>query len=57
MRDKEVIKQMETNKEGNSFITVKDYQGNFDNRLSDQLINPVKNELRRISKLILDKIN
>ena len=57
MRDKEVIKQMETNKEGNSFITVKDYQGNFDNRLSDQLINPAKNELSRISKLILDKIN
>ena len=57
MRDKEVIKQMETNTEGNSFITVKDYQGNFDNRLSDQLINPAKNELRRISKLILDKIN
>ena len=27
----EVIKQMETNKEGNSFITIKDHKENFNN--------------------------
>ena len=56
MRDKEVIKWMETNKEGNSFI-IKDHKGNFDNLPTVWLINPAKNELGRISKLILDQIN
>ena len=31
MRDKEVIKRMETNEEGNSFMTIKDHKENFDN--------------------------
>ena len=53
-RDKEVIKRMETNKEGNSFITIKDHKENFDNHPTVRLINPAKNELRGISKLILD---
>ena len=57
MRDKEVIKQMEKNEEGNSFITIKDHKENFDNHPTARLINPAKNELGRISKLILDKIN
>ena len=57
LRDKEVIKRMETNREGNSFITIKDHKENFDNQPTVQLINPAKNELGRISKLILDKIN
>ena len=57
MSDKEVIKLMETNEEGNSFITIKDHKENFDNHPIFRLINPAKNELGRISKLILDKIN
>ena len=57
MRDKEVIKQMETDEEGNSFITIKDQKENFDNHPTVRLINPAKNELGRISKLILGKIN
>ena len=55
MRYKEVIKRMETNEEGNSFITIKDHKENFDNHPTVRLINPAKNELGRISKLILDK--
>ena len=47
---------METNEESNSFITIKDYKENFDNHPTVRLINPAKNELGRISKLILDKI-
>ena len=57
MRDKELIKRMETNVEGNSFITIKNHKENFDNHATVRLINPAKNELGRISKLILDKIN
>ena len=41
VRDKEVIKQKETNHEGYSFMTIKDHK-------------PANNELERISKLILD---
>ena len=49
---------MNGNKEGNSFITIKDHKENFDNHPTVWLINPAKNELGRISKLksILDKI-
>ena len=47
---------METNEEGNSFITIKDHKANFDNQSTVRLINPAKNELGRIKKLILDKI-
>ena len=57
MRDKEIIKRMETNEEGNSFITIKEHKENFDNHPTVRLINPAKNVLGRISKLILDKIN
>ena len=57
MRDKELIKRMETNVEGNSFVTIKNHKENFDNHATVRLINPAKNELGRISKLILDKIN
>ena len=57
MRDKELIKRMETNVEGNSFIRIKNHKENFDNHPAVQQINPAKNELGRISKLILDKIN
>ena len=57
IRDKEVIKRVETNEEGNGFVTIKDHKKFFDNHPTVQLINPAKNELGRISKLILDKIN
>ena len=52
-----MIKQIQINEEGNSFITIKDHEENFDNHTTVQLMNPAKNELGRISKLILDKIN
>ena len=57
MRDKEVKKRMEPNEEGNIFFTIKDHKENFSNHLTVRLINPAKNELGRISKLILDQIN
>ena len=48
---------METNEEGDSFIILKDHKNFFDNLSTIRLINPAKNELCRISKSILDKIN
>ena len=39
------------------FITLKDHKPNFQNNPNARLLNPGKNELGRISKTILDKIN
>ena len=57
MKDKEGVQRMETNEEGNSFIAIKDHKENFNNHPTVRLISPAKNELGRISKLKLDKIN
>ena len=56
MKEKNGIKRMETNEENNGFITIKDYRESFDNHPTVRLISLAKNELGRISKLILDKI-
>ena len=48
---------MEFNGEMNCFITLKDHKENFCNNPSTRLINLAKNEIGRISKTILDRIN
>ena len=40
-----------------TFITLKDHKDNFYDRSSCRLINPTKNELRKISKKIIEQIN
>ena len=52
-----IIDRMDVNAESSCFITIKDHKENFLNHLKVRLINPAKNELRRISKTILDNIN
>ena len=48
---------MSINGKQNCFITLKDRKPNFQNNPTVRLLNPAKNELRQISKTILDKIN
>ena len=48
---------MLTNARSEAFISLKDHKPNFQNNPKTRLLNPAKNELRRISKVILDKIN
>ena len=55
LKNKEVIKRMFVNGKRNCFM-LKDHKPNFINSLTVQLLNPAKNELRRISKTISDKI-
>ena len=55
--DKEILDRMHINSTNTCFITLKDYKENFLNNPTVRLINPVKNELGRISKTILDNIN
>ena len=47
----------QVNGTANCFVTLKDHKENFLNHLTRRLINPVKNEIGRISKQILDQIN
>ena len=51
------LKRMQTTRENNCFISLKDHKENFQNNPTVRLINPAKNELRKISKVILDKIS
>ena len=49
--------RMEVSAANNAFITLKDHKDNFANNPTTRLINPAKNEIGRISKVILDRIN
>ena len=57
MKDHKVIDRMCINGEDNCFVTLKDHKDNFQNNPTTRLINPAKNELGRISKHILQKLN
>ena len=57
MENKTALERMFINGKSNCFITLKDHIDNFLNNLQTRLLNPAKNELDRINKAILDKIN
>ena len=52
-----VLDRIQTNGTNQCFVTLKDHKDNFENNPKTRLINPAKNEIGRISKVILDKIN
>ena len=56
LKDNPIIQRMNVNAENSCFITMKDHKENFANNPTTRLINPAKNELGRISKVILEKI-
>ena len=49
-KDKGVLNKIETNSMSECFNTLKDHKENFVNNPKTRLINPVKNEIGRISK-------
>ena len=57
MKNKEALHRLDINEESICFFTLKDHKENFQNTPTARLINPAKNEIGRISKAILDKIN
>ena len=57
IENKAVVTGMFVNGSNSSFITLKDHKPNFLNNPKVRLLNPAKNELGRISKSILDRIN
>ena len=57
MKNKEALHRLDINKESNCFFTLKDHKENFQSNSTVRLTNPAKNEIGRISKVILDKIS
>ena len=57
LKNKEVLYRLDINEESNCFFTLKDHKENFQNNPTVRLINPAKNYIGRISKIILDKIS
>ena len=55
--DKEILDRMAINRKNTCFITLKDHKENFLKNLTVRLIKSAKNELKRISKAILDNSN
>ena len=56
-KEAKVLDRIEINGTGNCFMTLKDHKINFINHPTTRLINPAKNQIGRISKEILDRIN
>ena len=52
-----IADRMERHSETNAFLTVKDHKQGFPNNIKCRIINPTSNNLGKISKRILDKIN
>ena len=52
---KEVLNQLDINEESNCFFTLKNHKDNFQNNPTVKLINPTKNEIGRINKVISGK--
>ena len=57
LKSKEVLYRLDINEVSNCFFTLKDHKENFQNNPTVRLINPAKNKIERLSKVILDKIN
>ena len=49
--------RVDTTAEKDAFITLKDHKPNFTNKPSCRLINPMKSDIGKVSKKILDRIN
>ena len=52
LKHNEILNRVEINGEKNCFFTLKDHKDNFANNPLVRLINPAKNELGKISKVI-----
>ena len=50
-------KRMQNYTHNEAFITIKDHKADFPSKLPARLLNPAKNDLGRVSKIILQQIN
>lgn len=54
---KNILNKINKNGKDECFITLKDHKDNFENNPTTRLINPAKNELGRVNKVLLQNIN
>ena len=54
---KNILDRIQVNGKEECFVTLKDHKPNFENNATARLINPAKNEIGRIRKVILENIN
>ena len=57
LHNNKALKRRRTNGENNCFISLEDHKEDFQNNPTIELINHAKNEVRKISKFILDNRN
>ena len=57
MRNQDIYDKIKINGSSGCFIALKDHKENFINNPTVRLLNPAKNEVGRISKIILSQIN
>ena len=56
-RSLQIVDRMERHSESNAFLTIKDHKQEFPNTIKCRIINPASNNLGKVSKRVLDKIN
>ena len=56
-RSLQIVDRMERHSESNAFLTIKDRKQEFPNTIKCRIINPASNNLGKVSKRVLDKIN
>ena len=56
-RNLDIEDRMECHSKQNAFLTIKDHKEGFPNSIKCRVINPASNNLGKVSKRILDKIN
>ena len=56
MNKKNILHRMQVNGKGECFATLKDHKASFKDNARTRLINPTKNKIARISKVILQNI-
>ena len=54
---KKITNKINVNGKNECFITLKDHKQNFEKKLPTRLINPAKNEIGRISKVVIENVN
>ena len=57
LKNKEVLQRLDIDEESNCFFTLNNHKDNFQNNSTVRIFNPAKDEIGKISKIILDKIN
>ena len=57
VKDKTIVNRILVNSHDECFVSLKDHKPNFTNNPKTRPFNPAKNEIDRLSKSILDKIN